>query len=198
MKFIRIVLAIGILCAVAVPAMADTDVAIGATVTTSGSGFGLSPGWCCANYQPAWIVDGSPEADGTQWNVGSAFWSGAAPDATDVLTITLNGTYTIDAVVLQADDNDAYDVQYWNGTGWTDLNDFGAVGGYGLTTRPELYLSTPVATDAFEITNANGDGYYAVGQFEAFAPAVPEPSSSMLMLTGLGVLGALIARRRIA
>jgi len=62
---------------------------------------------------------------------GNSVWSGSAPDATDTLTITLSGTDKVSAIILQADNNDAYQVAYWNGTGWTDLPTFLAVGGWG-------------------------------------------------------------------
>jgi len=193
MRLVYASLAMAAVCAATVPALAD-NVALGATVTTNGPGWGNSNGWCCGSNIPGSIVNGTPLPDGTQWNEGTAFWSGSAPDATDTLTITLSGTDKVSAIILQADNNDAYQVAYWNGTGWTDLPTFLAVGGWGLTTRPELFLGTPVTTDAFQITAVGGDGDYAVGQFEALTP---EPASYMMFLTGLVVLGAAVRRRRV-
>jgi hypothetical protein len=198
MKLVYAFLATAAVCAATLPAFADTNLALGATVTTNGPGWGNSSGWCCGSFNPSSIVNGTPQADGTQWNEGTAFWSGGVPDTADTLTITLANTASVDEIVLQADDNDAYQVNYWNGTAWTDLTTFSAVGGWGLATRPELFLGAPVTTDAFQITAVGGDGDYAVGQFEALGTAAtPEPATYTMILTGLGVLGAMVRRRRI-
>ena len=184
------------------PAQADTNVALGASVSYSGSGFGNSNGWCCGNFQPGSIVNGTPQADGTQWNAGTAFWSGGTPDTTDVLTITLAQTAVIDSIQLQADDNDAYTVSYRNGSSWVPLFTYGQYGSWGLITRPVYSLLAPITTNAFEITAGTGrvgDGDYAVGQFWANGSrisAVPEPRTYMMLLAGLGFIGFIAARQK--
>jgi len=211
-KFAKWILVLVIAFISTAPAFADTNVALGASVSTSGPGFGIpdpAGEWGSGNYQPNSIANGTPQADGTQWNLGTAFWiqvvdgsvqGGADPN--DVLTVTLTGEDTIDSLVLQADNNDDYSVSYLNGSTWTPMYTFGEVGGWGLTTRPTFDLGTPITTHAFEITTTGGDGYYAVGQFEAFgtpaSAATPEPNTSILLLSGLLALAFVAMRKRFA
>jgi len=203
MKSAKVFLAVVVFVLVSGPAFADTLVTTGATVTTAGEGFNSSAatnwGSILGVYNPSTIVNGSPQADGTQWNLNTAYWSGSAPDAVDTLTITLSASATIDKIILQADNNDAYRVQYWDGLSWQNLSDFGAIAGFGLVTRPTVTFSA-FTTDAFQITAIDGDGFYSVGQFSAYSTdtPTPEPSTWLLMLTGGALVGVLARRRKIA
>ena len=203
MKHTKILIAALVIVIFSGTAFADSLVTNGATVSKVGSGFdsAAATNWNATPgiYNPNAIVNGLPQADGTQWNQNTAYWSGPSPDASDILTITLATTATIDKIILQADDNDSYQVQYWNGSSWQLLNTFNAVGGFGLATRATFFPPSPITTDAFEITATGGDGFYSVGQFSAYGTAIsatPEPSTLPLALTGVSLLGLILVNRR--
>ena len=196
MKLSKIVYAIALTGVFSSPAFALTNVALGANVVTTGSGFNQSGGWCCGNFQPSSIVNGTPQTDGTQWNSGTAFWMGSGSgDTTDTITVNLTHTSVVGSVVLQADDNDTYNIAYWGGSSWVHLATVGTYGSWGLATRPQINFAS-ITTNAFQITGNSGDGYYSVGQFEAIGAPVPEPAESALMLSGIGLLGFIATRRK--
>jgi hypothetical protein len=54
-----------------------------------------------------------------------------------------------------------------------------------------------ITAQAFQVT-ASGDGSYAVSELQAtgeLLPTVPEPTSGLLLLAGLGALGVMARRR---
>ena len=186
------------------PLAGAANVATGATVTTAGSGFGLSAGWGVGTLaDPSSLVDGTLVGDGQQWNLGTVYWQGAVPDSADTITIALSGAASVSSLFLQGDNNDLYTVSYEDTLGnWTTLatvqpNSGGAVTwGMGLANAS----FSAVTAVAFQIQGTGGDGSYAVSEFQAtgeFLPAVPEPTSSLLMLAGLGALAAAARRRSI-
>ncbi len=195
---------------VAIAPFANADnVALNANVTYAGPGFGgYSAAWGAgALAQASTVTDGLFLPDGQQWNIGSVFWNGDIPDTSDVITVTLNGAASITSLFMQADNNDFYSVSYEDTGGtWHALpgtfSPHGTVSGvgsvdWGLGTDSMSFGSAITAT-AFQITASGGDGYYAVSEFQAtgeFLPAVPEPTSGLLMLAGLGALASLARRR---
>jgi hypothetical protein len=68
----------------------------------------------------------------------------------------------------------------------------------------ETFTPSVIATADFfryaRITGSFGDGYNSVGevQFTGVAAVVPEPTTVALMLSGLGAVGLLARRRRVA
>lgn len=137
-------------------------------------------------------------------------WSGAGY----VFQISLGAAYTISSLQVQADDNDAYNLQYLNSSTntWTALYTAPIVSqGVGIVSRSLYALPTSVTTDAIRFfggqSNDNGcfdgtcgQGGYAVSQIEIFgnlASPVPLPASAWLMLSGLVGVGAM-ARKRLA
>ena len=133
----------------------------------------------------------------TTWNTGSWWWDEdpSVNSSPVVTTIHLNQQFTIDSFMVQADDNDTYRIEYWDGAAWQLAWNVPMLPSFGLVTRSSGPLGS-ITTDLMRFTATGGDNYYAVSEIQAFgAPAVPEPSTYALMLGGLAVAG-LVARRR--
>ncbi len=142
------------------------------------------------------VVDGIFMPRGTVWTSGTAYWNGLAPN----IVIDLQGIYTIDSMIVQADDNDAYRVEYWNGSTWQtawNVPNYDAYG-WGLQTRPnpandaeKYFLPSPITTNKLRFMAASGDNGYSVSEIQAFgAIAVPIPVSFLLLGSGLAGLCA--------
>lgn len=144
------------------------------------------------------VIDGTFRPEFTQWNAGSWWWDQDAsvnPIAL-VITITLNQSYTIDSFVVQADDNDTYRLEYWNGAAWQLAWDIPTQPSFGLVQRSSGLLA-PITTNQLRFTATGGDNYYAVSEIQAFGvAAIPEPETYALMLAGLGLVGFMAKRRR--
>jgi len=179
-------------------------------VSLAGTGFGLSSGWGGATpITPSTVTDGLFLADGQQWNEGTVYWQGGAPDTTDTITIKLSGAASISSLELQGDNNDFYAVSYEDvGGTWHSLATFSPHTALDPATYGSPTVNWGLGTDsasfgaitatAFSIQASGGDGSYAVSEFQAngaFLPAVPEPTSGLLMLAGLGALVSLARRR---
>ena len=130
----------------AAPVAAQPLVTPGASVSLVGGPFGVaragSPWSSPALAAPSSIVDGVPQPESQDWNVGSLWWDrGGATGASsffDVFVeIDLGNVFTISKVGMQADNNDSYGIAYRSSLldPWTSLGYFPPVGGYGLTTR---------------------------------------------------------------
>ncbi len=144
------------------------------------------------------IVDGVFVPEQQTWNTGSWWWDEDPSVNTSpvVTTIHLKQLYTIDSFSVQADDNDTYRIEYWDGAAWKLAWDIPTKPSFGLVTRDSGLLAS-ITTDFLRFTATGGDNYYAVSEIQAFgAAAVPEPSTYALMLGGLGMVGYLARRRR--
>lgn len=177
-------------------AHAATNVAQGGFVLLNGPDFGyVAPAW-----GPGVLAAGSTITDGTfldqhhQWNLGTVFW-GAAQTPTSSILIVLSQLYSVNTIVLQADNNDDYKIQYHGADHlWHDLVTVSPPDSYGMDTVTAT-LGSSVMADGFMITGANGDNLYAVSEFQAMNAPVPEPEGYAMLGVGLAAVG-LIARRR--
>ncbi len=199
-------------------AHADTNVALGASVTVVSM-----PSYDSYNNGTAGnlgkITDGTLLPEGTGYNSSTAINNAVEWNGKDtVFQINLGASYTINSLLVQADDNDAYYLQYLNlqTNTWTALYTAPIMSeGVGIVTRPSEYdptaiytLPTSVTTDAVRIFGGNsydnacinnicGQGGYALAQVELFGnPApVPLPASAWMLLGGLGGLGVLTRKK---
>jgi PEP-CTERM motif len=143
--------------------------------------------------------DGVIPAEGTQWNNTSFWWDQDArvnPSPVS-LTFNLNGAYTISSMIAQADDNDSYLVEYWNGSSWAAAWNIPTQPSFGLVTRNSGALG-PFTTSKLRFSATGGDNYYALSELQVFGVAVgvPEPSSWLLLVGGFGLIGAALRRKQ--
>ena len=141
-------------------------------------------------------ADGAFMPEGTQWNNGS-FWWDQDPTVNPVevtLIIEMDKVYNFERFIMQADDNDGYLMEYWDGGAWQLGWDFGTQPSYGLVTRPEALIN--ITTDRLRLRAYGGDQYYAISEFQGFAiGGVPEPAAWAMMIGGFGMVGAAMRRR---
>lgn len=187
-----------------------TNVALGANVTlngtffTGGWGAGLPPD---QQARADTLVDGIFLDTGHQWDQDTVWWDINAGGRTNTIEINLGGWYSIDSFIVQVDDNDAYVLDYWNGSAWElawDIPNYDNVPpGWGMLTRPNVndnteryMLGSAITTDMLRLRgNPNSsDGLYAVSEVQAFGVAVPEPTTLLLFGSSLVLIG--LARNR--
>jgi hypothetical protein len=143
---------------------------------------------------PDSLIDGVFLPRSRQWQTGTVWWNGTAP----YIEISFDDVYRVQAMSVQADDNDAYTMQYWDSglaswqTAWNVPN-YDAFG-FGMQTRPnpsdnsEVFaLPAPITTDKLRIMAASGDNSYSLSEVQAFATPVPLPAA--LPLFGAALLG---------
>jgi hypothetical protein len=169
-------------------ATAQTNVALSApAAVTAGA----------ANGPLGSLTDGLFLERSQQWQTNTVWWSGLST----AIEVDLGGSFLIDSAIVQADDNDAYLLQYRapNSTTWLtlwDVPNYDAFG-FGMQTRPDpennltrFMLPAPVQATALRFTAVSGDDAYSVSEIQVFL--VPTPGGAALL--GLG--GLLAFRRR--
>lgn len=176
------------------------NVALHGVVSLEGSGFKNNGN----RALPSSITDGVFVADTQAWNNSTVYWLGGKPsDTLDSVMVTMGAPSLISSIRLQADTLDTYTIDYRNGTqAWQSLSTLStrnSLIGYTYTHGmgiAEYTLLAPVTASAFRI-RGNGDGLYAVSEFQAFgiAAEMPEPASWAILGTGLALIGCLRRRR---
>jgi hypothetical protein len=153
---------------------------------------------CGVGVQPqgsaAALDDGVFLPEQTCYQSGPVYWN----TQTNTIDIDLRGTFTLNGAIVQADDNDVYELQYRD-TGGT-YHDWYSVpiqGSFGMITRTDLALPAVSATGLrFFAPLESGDGEFGVSEIEVFG--VPEPGTIWMMLGGLTLLAtAGLKRQRI-
>jgi len=130
------------------------------------------------------IVDGIFLPWGRVWDQGSVWWTSAYGQDNSI-ELSLGGTFKIESFIVQADDNDGYELYYrdlsdnawklaWYVPNYDSLS-------WGMTTRPSVadnqeryMLPAPITTDAlmFKANWADADGYVSVSEIQAFGSPV--------------------------
>lgn len=157
-----------------------TNIALGAPVELKGAPF-FTDGWGGGlTVDAGTVTDGIFLPRSTQWDQGAVWWD--SHDGQDrYMEIDLGHLYRIESFIVQADDNEAYELYYWDeDTGswllaWT-VPDYD-VYGWGMQTRPnpdddtERYvLAEPIVTSKlkFNGNNPSSDLYFSVSEIQAF------------------------------
>jgi hypothetical protein len=113
------------------------------------------------------LTDGFLFADGSIWHRGTVWWDATVPGAeSNSILIDLKGPCRIQELVIQADNNDSYEIHAHIEGEWRAITTAEPSGPFGLQTR-RLALDAAVDTDALEIRAVDGDSLYSVAEIEA-------------------------------
>lgn len=173
------------------------NVALNAAVSLEGTFFSARPATAWPSGSAGTqglidsVVDGVFLPEGTQWDQNTLWWDEGFQDGVvNRVLLDLGAEYFISSFRVQADNNDVYQISYLDSgsAAWVNV---GAVAGWGMMTRPELFLPSTIQTSMIAITAVAGDGYYALSEVQAEGSAVPEPATMLLMGAGLAGLAGL-------
>ncbi len=142
------------------------------------------------------LTDGQVK-EGTHWSTQSVAWLGLRPS----IEIDLHGVTKISSLSIQADSNDAYQVDYWDKSSnswqhaWTVAKVKDKAHNYvpGLVLR-ESGSDLNIVSDKLKISALSGDGMYSVSEIQAKGSPTPLPSALLLLGSGLGGLAFLRKR----
>jgi len=161
-----------VLLGVGIAAFAQADlVSLNAPVTLNGS-FPTFTAVCGPTAQPgaSSIDNGVFQPETTCYQSGIHWQGPTTGDPAHSIAISFGGAFTIDGAIVQADDNDTYELDYL-GTDdayhlWWSIPE---ISSFGLVTRPNGDQTTIMALPtvqalSVEIFATGGDGGYAVSQ----------------------------------
>lgn len=119
----------------------------------------------------------------TGWNSGTVYWN----DTTVEIEIDFGGTEEIFGAIIQADDNDEYLLEYYDGT-WHPLwwlENYGWLGDGGMHTRPDMeddarwqLFDMPALASKVRVTATGGDDKYSLSEIQIgikYDPAADDP-----------------------
>jgi galactitol-specific phosphotransferase system IIB component len=129
-----------------------------------------SPGFGSEGY----ITDGVFAPEGTSWKNSNYAVKLNGSGTAYTLTIDLGSLVSgINHVIVQADDNDTYRVEYSSdGFNWSTLYNVSQSSGGGLRTR-DSGIFAPVSARYIRIYATGGDGYYSVSELQIFIQSNP-------------------------
>jgi hypothetical protein len=177
------------------------DVALDKPVTLNGSFPVFTyPGNLCGVNPPqgeaSLVTDGVFAPDQACFQGNTVYWNGLD----NSIDIDLQGAFLINGAIVQADDNDSYELQYRDVGGvYHNWYDVPVSCCFGMTTRPDDSDNTvqqslpPVLATGLRLFATGGDNYYAVSEVQVFTP---EPASVLLVALGLAAAGGFKWRRR--
>ena len=143
--------------------------------------YGVQPGQEVVD--PATVVDGFFYPRSTWWLGGGVWWDSSMEGAeNNYIVVDLQGIYPICELIVQADDNDAYILEYLGPDNkWNVAWDVPVSPSAGLQTRPNpeddlvRYDVVPDFTaSSLRISGGVGDGQYSVSEIQAYGFAVEE------------------------
>jgi len=180
-------------------ALSVANIALGKAVTLEDGAFFTGGGCCGQTANAQTVVDGIFLPKNRQWDQGSVWWDDHDGVANH-LVIDLNGIFSLESFVIQADDNDAYLLEYWDTatatwqTAWNIPNYNSPGMGMGMHTHydSESYvLERAITTDALRFSGnlSNGDRLFSVSEIQAFGSPVPLPPAVWLFGSSLVCFG---------
>jgi PEP-CTERM motif len=149
------------------------------------------------------VDNGTFQPEETCYQAGIHWQGSSSGDTTHTIALDFGGPFLINGAIVQADDNDTYELDYLGTDNayhlWWSIPEDPS---FGLVTRPNADQTTIMTLPTVEalgvqIFATGGDGLYAVSQVEVFGDTVPEPNTLILLGLGMGALCVIAPRRSV-